>query len=408
MLKEPVRDLPARRRRKTLTTVGIAGLMLTAGCSNPITYFYGNSGATPPFAGSQEKELRRIDLVQLLDPAGLRHSAPASSSKAKSGSDDEESSVSESDVMNALLQFGSYGNNIRGGESVDDLIGMQRNASPREDFPLRRDADGKAFGCSETGRAFDEVDRTIKAKVTTRVTRTRVDVLFDKDGKEVNEKGKESDKIEEVKLLEITQQPKIEPANLCPLQRRMLERRNAITALLIGASDRECARYLVSVQRYNSDINFGASLTALALGTAGALAGGAANIIAGAAGAVGAVPSAIEQSYFGGQALNVIARKLSEVRALEKAQIEARYGWPPVSVDKGGYPVERAIADVVQYHNRCSLQYGLEVIDEASTTANIASVLKAKDEIQKAAAAAAAGASGTASEGEGATPTPGS
>ncbi|MEO1293669.1 MAG: hypothetical protein AAFV62_12725 [Pseudomonadota bacterium] len=120
------------------------------------------------------------------------------------------------------------------------------------------------------------------------------------------------------------------------------------------------------------------------------------------------MPSAIEQSYFGGQALNVIARKLSEVRALEKAQIEARYGWPPVSVDKGGYPVERAIADVVQYHNRCSLQYGLEVIDEASTTANIASVLKAKDEIQKAAAAAAAGASGTASEGEGATPTPGS
>lgn len=323
----------------------LAGASMLAGCTNLVDFSYGNTGVPDPYASNQEKNLRQLDIVVMLDPSNQRASI-------------ENPSVpnDENEVARALLVFGHELNN----KGVDG-----KSLPPRP------------TNCSETGQSFDFVDKTLETRVVMKVTRTRVDKLMDKNGVAIRKRGTPVEKIDSVDTVQIAKQPSIQKATLCPLQARMKDRRNAIASQLFGASDAACGRYLRVIRRYNDDINFGATLSAVALGGAGALFEGASAALSAAGGGIASIPAAINESYFNGQALGAVSAAIVTSRSELETSIRAKYEDPPSK-----WSVNDAIRDLVTYHNLCSVERGVEIVDGTVTPPNIVKVLEAANIIK--------------------------
>ncbi|MEM7236484.1 MAG: hypothetical protein AAF501_01475 [Pseudomonadota bacterium] len=317
-----------------------------------IDHIYRNAGAPRPFISEQEVNLRAPDLLVLLDPKGLRASVTG-------GTDANE-------LDRAISVFDRPENN----GSVEGQAG-QVSCPQSAPTPARASAP------------------TLTVKTTIKRTETKTETYALRNGAlaQVGQTTTEN-QIDSVQKTELTARNKVRdgaatsnaapapnavpPSADCAVQKRMRERRNLISDQLLTASNAICARYMHAVSRYNSDANFTLSLASLGLGAAGGLIEGASQALSIASGAVGAIPTAINESYFAAQSLTSVRSAIETSRTMTENRIRVNYS-RPVS----DYNVAGAINDAVKYHALCSVDRGLTLVSGTVTPFNIQRVLGA-------------------------------
>ena len=335
-----------------------------AGCTNPLDVAYGNSGVPSTVVSGQEKDLRRLDLAVMLDPQQKRKDIPVTGGLLNT----------DADVIRARMAFSAYENNFP--EYLDEARAegwtiQQWDQIGRADVPIGKK--GEIAKCSANGRTHGVFDRTTQTKMTVNIVRTRIDTIMNKNGDKVFEKGTNNDKFGEIKV-EVEKAPEVKWANICELERRQVHRRNEIIDQLISASDTNCTRYFNALGEYQSDINLFSSLATVGLGVAGALVSGGAQTLAAAAGATGSVPTAFNEAKFRGAALDTVHKAINKQREQLATAIKAKFRQPP-----GDYSIAAALKDASEYHNTCSIEFGLMMADEAVSKFNFSldDVLKA-------------------------------
>ena len=143
------------------------------------------------------------------------------------------------------------------------------------------------------------------------------------------------------------------------------QRRNAVQARFIAASNVECGRYRSRLLRLQSGVNFGLSTLTTTLAAASAIvSGGSAPALAGGAAVVNSTRSSFNENYFRQLAMEQITRAIQASREEFLSEIAERRALP---IEE--YTVEFAVGDAMQYHFRCSLISGLEYTGEAIANA---------------------------------------
>lgn len=134
-------------------------------------------------------------------------------------------------------------------------------------------------------------------------------------------------------------------------------RRNELQSKLIAASNQRCGLYLREITSAKAQTN-------MAWGSLSILLSGAASVVshaetaralaAGAAVATG-TNAIYDQAYFNNLAVGVISGGIAKQREGILIQINNKS-----TLDLVKYPVNRAVADALQYHSACNIISGLE------------------------------------------------
>jgi hypothetical protein len=133
--------------------------------------------------------------------------------------------------------------------------------------------------------------------------------------------------------------------------------RNSVQDRLVAASNAICREYKSGLQQEHANVNliFGGASTVL--GGVGAMisAVGAARIFSGASAISSGLRAEYNQDLYAMLATEVVTKAIDKTRADALKDIDARQN----SVLRN-YTLERAIADAIEYHSRCSLVAGLQ------------------------------------------------
>ena len=134
-------------------------------------------------------------------------------------------------------------------------------------------------------------------------------------------------------------------------------RRNELQSKLIMASNQRCGLYLREITAAKAQTNMGwGSLSLLLAGAASVVSHveTAKALAAGAAVATG-TNAIYDQTYFNNLAVGVISAGITKQREGILTQINNKS-----NLDLVAYPVNRAVADALQYHSACNIISGLE------------------------------------------------
>lgn len=132
--------------------------------------------------------------------------------------------------------------------------------------------------------------------------------------------------------------------------------RNEIIDALIASSNRKCTRYLALLKNADGAMNSTLSIGAIISGGLGSFLGGAetAKALAGTSSILSGSRAAINESYLSNQTIQVLAAAFEKGRREQRKVITNRQACPI-----GQYTLMRGIEDALQYHNSCSLVFGL-------------------------------------------------
>lgn len=143
-------------------------------------------------------------------------------------------------------------------------------------------------------------------------------------------------------------------------------RRNRVQDRIIAASNEKCRTYKGSLKAQQGHVNFFLGSLTTILAGAGAIFTrvDAARVLSGTAGISSGVRAEFNSDYFNTLTVEVITKGIDKARTDLLSQIkDYRDG------EIAAYTVERAVADAIIYHTRCSLIAGLE---EASKSISVA------------------------------------
>ena len=144
--------------------------------------------------------------------------------------------------------------------------------------------------------------------------------------------------------------------------------RNRVQDRLILSSNDLCEDYKSNLKRKHSRFNFFTGIGASVFGLAGSLAPHAATakIFSALAGATTGVRAEYNHDYYANVTVHLITAAINNVRKDLLTDIDAQRG-----KKIGEYTLERALAEVVQYHGACSLIGGLEKAAKDVTTVDL-------------------------------------
>lgn len=140
--------------------------------------------------------------------------------------------------------------------------------------------------------------------------------------------------------------------------------RNAVVGALMLASERNCDIYLENLRGAQTAWRTGAGLTSLALSTAGSIVtdSASARLLSGLAGASGSLSGRLDENLMSGMTADVILLGVRAGREPLRRTIAAKLTGNTTYSD---WPIQIAIADVLQYHGRCNVVSGLAAAQRA-------------------------------------------
>jgi len=132
--------------------------------------------------------------------------------------------------------------------------------------------------------------------------------------------------------------------------------RNEIIDALIASSNRKCTRYVALLKNADGAMNSALSVGSIVTGGVGSFVGGAAaaKALAGTAAILGGSRAAINEAYLSNQTIQVLAAAFEKARREQRQVITNRQACPVRQ-----YTLMHGIEDAFQYHNSCSLVFGL-------------------------------------------------
>lgn len=135
-------------------------------------------------------------------------------------------------------------------------------------------------------------------------------------------------------------------------------RRDAVAGALYMASVRNCDLYMENLRGSQTVWRSGFSLSSLALGTAGSIVtdSASARLFSGLSGAAGSAAARLDEHLLGGMAADVM---LSGVRAAREPFRRAIVSKIEDETSYDAWPIEMAIADIMQFHGHCNVISGL-------------------------------------------------
>jgi hypothetical protein len=144
-------------------------------------------------------------------------------------------------------------------------------------------------------------------------------------------------------------------------QMAMRAARNSISTELITVSNTLCGEYEQSLKEKSSNITFGLGSLALAFGGAGAIfANSTASVFSALSGVASGVSSEYNKDFFQGLATSIIIPGIEKQRTA-LAQTMAKNMCFGITT----YPLPMAIADVIRYHNACSMDKGIAATSQS-------------------------------------------
>ncbi len=144
-------------------------------------------------------------------------------------------------------------------------------------------------------------------------------------------------------------------------------RRNRVQDRLIAASNETCKDFKEKLQLLQAEGNFVFGAITTALAGAGAIVTGAtgARILAGSAGVTSGIGAEFNDAFFASLAVEVLTKAFEARRKDILMEIGKHRMVPKSGIEV--YPVERAVADALNYHAACNLISGLEEASERVT-----------------------------------------
>ena len=132
--------------------------------------------------------------------------------------------------------------------------------------------------------------------------------------------------------------------------------RNQVQERILAASNQACAEFKRELKALDARVNFVlGSLTTAVAGAGAIFSGGTSQALSGVASIFSGIRAEFNEDYFQMLTIQIITDGLGKKRQEIYTKIlENR------KVDLTIYPVERAIADAIRYHDNCSLVAGLE------------------------------------------------
>jgi len=143
-------------------------------------------------------------------------------------------------------------------------------------------------------------------------------------------------------------------------------RRNRVQDRIIAASNEKCTTYMGNLKAQQGHVNFFLGSLTTILAAAGAIFTrvDAARVLSGTAGISSGIRAEFNSDYFNTLTVELITKGIDKARTDLLTQFkDYRKG------EIAAYTVERAVADAIIYHSRCSLIAGLE---EASKSISVA------------------------------------
>jgi len=163
-----------------------------------------------------------------------------------------------------------------------------------------------------------------------------------------------------------------------------IDKRNQVQDYLIAVSNEKCGQFKRSALLQQSSTNFGLGSLSTIFATAGALVGppASAQAFSGASAALQGVKAEYQQNFFREKAFEVITKGINSRRErLLKAMYEERTkNGNNTSVQN--YTIHRALADVINYNNACSLIEGLEEVSDAISLQDGAGITRLSETLQ--------------------------
>lgn len=141
-------------------------------------------------------------------------------------------------------------------------------------------------------------------------------------------------------------------------------RRNEMQDYLKAIADQNCINFKSDALFMQSTTGFGLNAASTILATAGTLLNpeSTAKALAGASGALNGINSQVNESFYREKTLEVITKAINIRRKELWANIERRRQDDKADTTTS-YTATRAIADVIEYNNACSLIEGFEMLD---------------------------------------------
>jgi hypothetical protein len=141
----------------------------------------------------------------------------------------------------------------------------------------------------------------------------------------------------------------------------MRDARNSISTQLMSVSNTLCGEYEQSLKEKSSNISFGLGTLATAFGGAGAIfTNGTSSILSGLAGVTSGVNAEYNKDFFQGLASSIIIPGIEKQRTA-LAQTMANNMCFGITT----YPLPLAIADVIRYHNACTMDKGVAATSQS-------------------------------------------
>ena len=138
-------------------------------------------------------------------------------------------------------------------------------------------------------------------------------------------------------------------------------RRNRVQDRIIAASNQRCAEHKRFLRRFDTTTNWLlGSLTTLTAGAGGIVTNvDTARTLSGIAGVASGIQSQTNEVYFHQRTVHILTKGLETRREKILDSIKKEQAKPI-----GEYNVERAVGDVIKYHDACSVIAGLEQVAE--------------------------------------------
>ena len=158
---------------------------------------------------------------------------------------------------------------------------------------------------------------------------------------------------------------------LAATQAQLKYRRNDLQDRIIAASNQRCGTYLRVLMSSKSQNQMGmGSLTTLLSGAATVTTPiSAARLLTAGSTVTSGVMGVYNEAYFNNLTVNVISAGIAKHREGLLQYMDAGRG-----KDMKAYPVNRAIADALSYHEACNIVTGLQAASSATNAANAKTV----------------------------------
>lgn len=330
------------RTRYFVKLILLGAALTTTACSGIRNEIYGQRGVDKVTKNDQFGTAHNVDLAFLLDPTNQRALHPAN--YALAGQKGQPTALEVA---------------LPGEAKKETRAPVQHDKSEidRAAYYFRHPSNNQGGSpppgvCSKTGRDAQTVDNfvTIMETVTT----------VESFRRDLNGAGKPTGAPRDRRVLnktakqEVTEGPKTNPIMLCAEEQMMKQRRNAIIEQLIANSKAKCEKYKFALTQFDGDVTFASALAAIGLGAAGGLVEGASQILSTAAGAVSGFNIALSESYFQGGTVRAVIAAIDTKRAELLTEIRKNQ-----AMSEDEYKIDRALGDVSDYHNACSLVVGV-------------------------------------------------